>query len=396
MVKGIKKKKAAEGECSSIFQPDMAILCLNKQNEWRDAKIIDVRPNNYYLNDRNEKNIEYYVHYEGINRRWDEWVTYERIKQWEPISAKLSRENFASCPEHEGVDDKTLEIHEESTKFKTIDNIEIGKFRCQTWYYSPFPSYFQDLDTLYICEFCLSFFKYKEELKRHSQICQYHHPMGNEIYREQDISIFEVDGERNTIYCENLCYISKLFLDHKNLTYDVEPFLFYVLTEYDQYGYHIVGYFSKEKPEPQNSCRYNLSCILVMPYAQRKGYGKFLISFSYELSKIEQRKGTPERPLSDLGFASYFSWWGCEILKFLENHTENISINDISNATYIIQQDVIDVLKRLEILIEVDQKMILRVNKQFLGKIKAVLGKPGRQIDREKIHWSPLGMANNV
>ena len=41
--------------------------------------------------------------------------------------------------------------------------------------------------------------------------------------------------------------LSKLFLDHKNLSYDTDPFLFYIACEYSDEGYHIFGYFSKEK-----------------------------------------------------------------------------------------------------------------------------------------------------
>ena len=39
------------------------------------------------------------------------------------------------------------------------------------------------------------------------------------------------------MYCQSLCLLSKLFLDHKTLYYDVDPFLFYVLTEKDSDGY---------------------------------------------------------------------------------------------------------------------------------------------------------------
>ena len=48
--------------------------------------------------------------------------------------------------------------------------------------------------------------------------------------------VFEVDGADQRIYCQNLCYLAKLFLDHKTLYYDVDPFLFYVLCEVDQRG----------------------------------------------------------------------------------------------------------------------------------------------------------------
>jgi len=39
--------------------------------------------------------------------------------------------------------------------------------------------------------------------------------------------------------------LAKLFLDHKTLYFDVEPFLFYILCEVDKVGAHLVGYFSK-------------------------------------------------------------------------------------------------------------------------------------------------------
>ncbi len=42
-----------------------------------------------------------------------------------------------------------------------------------------------------------------------------------------------------------------------------------------------------------------------------QGFGKFIISFSYELSKLEAKTGTPERPLSDLGRYMYVCMYVC-------------------------------------------------------------------------------------
>lgn len=42
-------------------------------------------------------------------------------------------------------------------------------------------------------------------------------------------------------------------------------------------GFHIVGYFSKEKESTED---YNVACILTLPPYQRKGYGTLLIEFS--------------------------------------------------------------------------------------------------------------------
>jgi histone acetyltransferase MYST1 len=107
--------------------------------------------------------------------------------------------------------------------------------------------------------------------------------------------------------------ISKFFLDHKSVHADCSIFLFYVLAEYSGGKWHVCGYFSKVRYVDE--C--NLNCILVMPYLQRRGYGKFLIDFSYKLSKIEGRTGKPERPLSDLGYVSYVSYWAQTVSSFL-------------------------------------------------------------------------------
>jgi histone acetyltransferase MYST4 len=137
------------------------------------------------------------------------------------------------------------------------------------------------------------------------------------LFRKDNLSVFEVDGNVNKIYCQNLCLLVKLFLDHKTLYYDVEPFLFYVLTINDDKGCHLVGYFSKEKHCAQ---KYNVSCIMTMPHYQRQGFGRLLIDFSYLLSKAERQPGTPEKPLSDLGRVSYYSYWKSILLEYINSH----------------------------------------------------------------------------
>ena len=115
-----------------------------------------------------------------------------------------------------------------------------------TWYYSPYPEPYASSHKLYLCEYCLKYFNKKKTLLRHAAKCDLRHPPGDEIYRsppkrsgephnpaymDPTIAVFEVDGKKNKIYCQSLCLLSKLFLDHKTLYYDVDPFLFYILCE---------------------------------------------------------------------------------------------------------------------------------------------------------------------
>ena len=155
---------------------------------------------------------------------------------------------------HGNFSEADLQAHEEATKVKNVDTISFGPYSMSTWYYSPFPPEYSRYSVLFFCEYCLSFFGVESELQRHARRCTLRHPPGYEIYRSQErgatVAMFEVDGQRETVYCQNLCYLAKLFLDHKTLEFDATPFLFYLLCERDPLadkGYHIVGYFSKEK-----------------------------------------------------------------------------------------------------------------------------------------------------
>jgi histone acetyltransferase HTATIP len=110
-----------------------------------------------------------------------------------------------------------------------------------------------------------------------------------------------------------------------------------VQTKSDSAGCHIIGYFSKEKESAEN---YNVACILTLPQHQRHGYGKYLIEFSYELSKKEGKLGSPEKPLSDLGLLGYRAYWAEAIVELLLNTDEELSIDDIAQRTSITHSDV--------------------------------------------------------
>ncbi len=236
-----------------------------------------------------------------------------------------------------------------------IERIEFGGWEIDTWYAAPYPEEYSRNSVLYICEFCLKYMNSDYVAWRHKLKCPAKHPPGDEIYRHGSVSFFEVDGRKNPVYCQNLCLLAKLFLGSKTLYYDVEPFLFYVLCEYDDLGYHFVGYFSKEK---RASSQNNVSCILTLPIHQRKGYGNLLIDFSYLLTRVEEKTGSPEKPLSDMGLVSYRNYWRLVISKYLtetlsedKSQKKGISIRKISDDTGMVPDDVISALEGLRCLV---------------------------------------------
>ena len=188
---------------------------------------------------------------------------------------------------------------------------------------------------------------------KHMKACTYKEPPGYKVYEDinmscaatfpncNSIAIYEIDGQTSKLYCQNLCLLSKLFLDHKTIYFDVTPFVFYVLTENEKDGRaHVVGYFSKDK-KMNNNC--NLSCILILPPFQKKGYGKLLIAFSYYLSKKTDLICGPEKPLSDMGKISYISYWKDLIYEVLNDYRPPKtmpSIKELSHITKLKEDDI--------------------------------------------------------
>lgn len=224
------------------------ILVLYRDGSHRTAKVIERAPNS--------AKWQYYVHYHDFNRRMDEWIDESRILQCnitvadphhshgqdhaDEVGHKRERdgENEASeskvsgaittiaelgYDEHEDLDEASLLEHEEITKIKNIRHVLFGRYKLECWYFSPFPKEYHPngpVDCLFFCEFTFRFFRTKDELVRfQSQPLLPRHPPGSEIYRDSRVSMFELDGAVEKIYCQNLCYFAKLFLDHKVTSY---------------------------------------------------------------------------------------------------------------------------------------------------------------------------------
>lgn len=114
---------------------------------------------------------EYYVHYLKFNRRMDEWAGLDQLDlstvdtgDVEVVGPdgkkKKQRAGGAGADEHDEehaeFDPHALREHEEFTKVKNVERIELGRWEMETWYFSPLPPEFNDCKKLYFAEFDLT------------------------------------------------------------------------------------------------------------------------------------------------------------------------------------------------------------------------------------------------
>ncbi|KAF0289028.1 Histone acetyltransferase KAT8 [Amphibalanus amphitrite] len=199
-------------------------LVQRPDRQWHSAVVLQQRPSGAHT--------EYYVHYDGHNRRLDEWVPIGRLRRQEsdPNSGK----------DRSSSSDPLLDSDRKITRNQKRKHDEINHVQ---------KSYDEMDPTTAALEKEHETITKVKYIDRVQGDCGWRQPPGREIYRKGTLSVYEVDGADHKVYGQNLCLLAKLFLDHKTLYFDVEPFLFYILCEVDKQGAHVVGYFSKVMTE---------------------------------------------------------------------------------------------------------------------------------------------------
>lgn len=204
---------------------------------------------------------EYYVHYDGLNRRLDHWVTRDRIAPAD--SHKDNAETAFQLQQKKHLDNATTnsgngnkldtsaimvldtmgsgslldansdrkitrnqkrrhdEInhvqktyaemdpttaalekeHEAITKVKYIDKLRIGRFEIDTWYFSPYPEEFGKVSKLYVCEYCLIYMRYAVQYKAHKvgrQAGRRHNELQSQQSSLTSFCFYSVPGEMQT------------------------------------------------------------------------------------------------------------------------------------------------------------------------------------------------------
>lgn len=260
-----------------------------------------------------------------------------------------------------------------------VKRVVLGDLSFRTWYRSIYPEELVSKDTelLYVCRWCFRYTCDGGAYASHVKVCDRRiTPPGIKVYEHGGYAVWEIDGEDDKLFAQNLSLFSKLFLDHKSVFFDVSSFLYYVLTFTDPKepdDYHVLGYFSKEKLSWDPN---NLACILIFPPYQHKQLGKLLMGVSYKLSAWEWERGLiggPERPLSEMGRRSYTRFWEERMARYFLHdpepgrtiqqkqavmkaaarknpHRERMTVQEIGLATGMLPEDVITALKSMGVV----------------------------------------------
>ncbi len=193
----VENSKPKQPSCSKPNELEIgaSITAKRADGSWHAANVVHQRTNP----DTDE--TEYYVHYEGFNRRLDEWIKSDRIKRQEDLQNEVVTVNTEDSLGLGGTDgsnnerkitrnqkrkhdeinhvqktfdemDPTTRLlekeHEALTKVKYIDRVQVGKYEIDTWYFSPYPEEYGKQPKLWICEYCLKYMRLEKTYRYHT------------------------------------------------------------------------------------------------------------------------------------------------------------------------------------------------------------------------------------
>lgn len=323
---------------------------------------------------------------------------------------------------------------------RNIDKVVLGNLLFDTWYFSPYPEsilFGADhpsaklatngehknggtertsnpvIPTLHVCPFCfrytVNFEDYSVHIQKHvteldnSQEDWWPVPKSAlKVYEWDGYTVWDIDGEQEKLYCQNLSLFAKLFLEQKSVFFDTSGFHYFVLTysspnvpaspstgksrvrrrsssnkSESLFRTQVLGFFSKESLSWDSN---NLACILVFPPYQHRNLGQLLMAVSYKLSGWEWEDsviGGPEKPLSALGRKGYLRFWSERVARFFMGQTadaegrkvfstiskkrttlakEEMTIKEIGERTGMLPEDVMAALNEMGVCESVPQK----------------------------------------
>lgn len=343
---------------------------------------------------------------------------------------------------------------------RNIDQVVLGELCFSTWYYSPYPDSIissspdtngKDIEmgnghgitttdggsgsgnifggskagitcpTLYICPLCFLYTPSSSSYSTHLALHLHRHRAAGygddqpiepvpdsafKVYEHGGYSVWEVDGEKEKLYCQNLSLLGKLWLEQKSVFFDTGGFGYYVLTHEEEadvgrggrvgggvkaggkrksksggdeevekgllFGIKVLGFFSKEDLSWDSN---NLACILILPPWQKRQLGQLLMGVSYKLSGWEWEGGViggPEKPLSSMGKRSYTRFWAERVARYVlgmtedsdqlrafegqsarrvkgGNRREEVSVRELGERTGMLVEDVVCALQEMDV-----------------------------------------------
>ncbi len=111
------------------------------------------------------------------------------------------------------------------------------------------------------------------------------------------------------------------------------------------------------------------------------------------MSSVEERIGSPEKPLSDLGLVSYRNYWKVRLSYVLRDLRESVSIEQLSRSASMTVDDTICALENLQALLRdpVTNAYALRIDIEKLnGVIRKWEEKGCQRVNPVKLKWAPF------